>query len=64
MIEWFAMGGHGFFIWSSYGMLALALAIEIGWLRRSRREAEQRAAMTDRSPDSRTYPGASSDAQR
>ena len=43
MSEWLSMGGHGFFIWSSYGMLALALAIEIAVLRRARRAALERA---------------------
>ncbi|MBU6188321.1 MAG: heme exporter protein CcmD [Betaproteobacteria bacterium] len=43
MSEWLSMGGHGFFIWSSYGMLALALVIEIMVLRRSRRSASDRA---------------------
>ena len=43
MSEWLAMGGHGFFIWSSYGMLALALVIEIAVLRRARRAAIDRA---------------------
>ena len=42
MIEWLAMGGHGFFIWSSYGRLALALIVEIAVLRRSRRGAAER----------------------
>ena len=42
MTEWLAMGGHGFFIWSSYGMLVLALIVEIAVLRRSRRDAAER----------------------
>ena len=39
MSEWLAMGGHGFYIWSSYGMLALAIAVELWALRRRRRAA-------------------------
>ncbi|HRO57979.1 MAG TPA: heme exporter protein CcmD [Burkholderiaceae bacterium] len=39
MSEWLAMGGHGFYIWSSYGMLALAVAIELWALRRRRQAA-------------------------
>ena len=39
MNEWLAMGGHGFYIWSSYAMLALAVAIELWTLRRRRRDA-------------------------
>jgi heme exporter protein CcmD len=43
MIDWLAMGGHGFFIWSSYGMLAIAIAIELLVLRNTRRRAFERA---------------------
>ena len=39
MSEWLAMGGHGFYIWSSYGMLALALVVEVWALRRRRSAA-------------------------
>lgn len=28
MMEFFAMGGHGFFIWSSYGVALLVMVIE------------------------------------
>jgi len=53
MSEWLAMGGHGFFIWSSYGMFALALIIEIAVLRRARRSAiEQARAMRSDSSSS------------
>jgi len=44
MLEWLAMGGHGFFIWSSYGMLLAALIVEVIWLRHSRKQAMHRAA--------------------
>lgn len=44
MLDWLAMGGHGFFIWSSYGMLALALLVEVVWLRQARKQALERAA--------------------
>ena len=43
MTEWLAMGGHGFFIWSSYGMLVIALIVEVLALRRSRRTAIDQA---------------------
>ena len=39
MMEWLAMGGHGFFVWSSYGALAIALIVEITALGRARRNA-------------------------
>ena len=29
MIDWLQMGGYGFYVWSSYGMLALAIAVEL-----------------------------------
>ncbi|HLS57264.1 MAG TPA: heme exporter protein CcmD [Zeimonas sp.] len=44
MIEWLAMGGYGFYVWSSYGMLAIALIVELVLLRRQRRESWRRAA--------------------
>lgn len=43
MSEWLAMGGHGFYIWSSYAALALAIAVELAWLSRSRRKSLERA---------------------
>ncbi|HEY0878426.1 MAG TPA: heme exporter protein CcmD [Zeimonas sp.] len=43
MIDWLQMGGYGFYVWSSYGMLALAIAVELFALRRQRRNAERRA---------------------
>ncbi|MCL4744763.1 MAG: heme exporter protein CcmD [Burkholderiaceae bacterium] len=39
MIEWLEMGGYGYFVWSSYGALAIAVAIELGALRRRTRQA-------------------------
>ena len=39
MSEWLAMGGHGFYIWSSYAMLALCVAAELWSLRRGRQSA-------------------------
>ncbi|MCD6733049.1 MAG: heme exporter protein CcmD [Burkholderiaceae bacterium] len=44
MSEWLAMGGYGFYVWNSYGMLAIALIVELAWLRRHRRESWRRAA--------------------
>lgn len=43
MSEWLAMGGHGFYIWSSYGALALAIAAELIWIKRERRRSLERA---------------------
>jgi heme exporter protein CcmD len=39
MSEWFAMGGHGYFIWMSYAMTALAVGIELWSIRHRRRQA-------------------------
>lgn len=39
MIEWLSMGGYGFYVWGSYGVLALAIAIELWQLRRRRASA-------------------------
>jgi heme exporter protein D len=46
MSEWLAMGGYGFFVWSSYGALALAIAIELWALRRRRARAREHVRQT------------------
>ena len=46
MSDWLAMGGYGYFVWSSYGMLALAIAIELWLLRRRRSRAITRLRET------------------
>ena len=59
MIEWLAMGGYGFYVWSSYGMLAIALVVELVWLRRHRRESLRRVAemRAERSTAGASRPG-------
>lgn len=42
MSEWLAMGGYGYFVWSSYGALAVAIALELWQLRRRRARAQAR----------------------
>ncbi|MGD9941849.1 MAG: heme exporter protein CcmD [Burkholderiaceae bacterium] len=42
MKDFLHMGGYGFYVWSSYGMLAAALLIELVGLHRRRRGAWQR----------------------
>ena len=37
--EFFAMGGHGFYVWGSYGVAAAAIALEIWALARRSRAA-------------------------
>lgn len=39
MTTFFSMGGYGFFVWGSYGMLAVAITLEIWQLRRRRAAA-------------------------
>ena len=34
MSEFFAMGGYGFYVWGSYGVAALCIAVEIWTLRK------------------------------
>jgi len=46
MNEFLAMGGHGFFVWGSYGVTAVALAIEVFFLRARRRAAVAAATST------------------
>ena len=41
--EFFAMGGHGEFVWGSYAVFALCVALE-PWLARRRRHAALHAA--------------------
>ncbi len=46
MNDFLAMGGHGFFVWSSYGVTAVVLAIELFSLRARRRAAMKQASTT------------------
>jgi heme exporter protein D len=39
--EFFAMGGYGLYVWGSYGVTVLAIAIEILALRARRARASQ-----------------------
>ena len=40
-----SMGGYGFYIWCSYGALALAIIVEVWSLRRRRAQALELARM-------------------
>lgn len=42
MSEFFAMGGHGFYIWASYGATALFMVIEVIAVMRGKRTVEKR----------------------
>ena len=46
MSVFFAMNGYGFYVWSAYGMAALALTIEIIVLRSRRKAALDHARRT------------------
>ena len=46
MNTFFAMNGYGFYIWSAYGVAALALAIEFIALRSRRTAALEQARLT------------------
>jgi heme exporter protein CcmD len=43
MNEFLAMGGSGFYIWGSYGMAALLVALEIVFVRARKRAADTAA---------------------
>lgn len=43
MSDFLHMGGYGFFVWGSYGVAAVVLALEIVLLRRRRRAALHQA---------------------
>ena len=49
MIEFFAMNGYGYYVWSAYGVTALAFAVELAALRSHRKSvlAEARLAVPD-----------------
>ena len=44
MSDFLAMGGHGFYIWASYGVTALFMIVEVIAVRRSTRTVEKRLA--------------------
>ena len=56
MSEFFAMNGYGFYVWSAYGVSALALAIELRALRSRRRAVLEEARLAQ--PDAPAVPGA------
>ncbi len=42
MAEWFAMGGHGFYVWGSYAVTALFMIVEAILVVRQKRTLLQR----------------------
>ena len=51
MTDFFHMGGYGFFVWGSYGMMAAAIALELWLLRRRRRHAIRQAELNSQEND-------------
>ena len=45
MTEFFAMNGYGFYVWSAYGVSALALILELRALRSRRRAVLEEARL-------------------
>ena len=46
MSTFFAMNGYGFYIWSAYGVAALALAVELIMLRSRRKAVLEQAQLS------------------
>jgi heme exporter protein CcmD len=58
MTEFFAMNGYGFYVWSAYGVAALALAIEVSALRSRRRAVLEEARLVQpEAPATAASPG-------
>lgn len=51
MMEYLAMGGHGPFVWGSYGVALLVLVGEMIWLRRRRLALRRQLARLARLSD-------------
>ncbi len=43
MIQFLDMGGYAFYVWTSYGIVAAGIILNIVWARRSLRQARQDA---------------------
>jgi len=46
MSEFFAMGGYAWYVWMSYGACALALALELTFVRARRKRALEELRMS------------------
>ena len=56
MTDFFAMNGYGFYVWSAYGVAALALVVEVVALRSRRRAVLEEARLVQ--PESPALTGA------
>jgi heme exporter protein D len=54
--DFLAMGGYGFYVWSSYGITALVIVVELISLRARRHAAIEEAQLAG--PDTTTRPPA------
>jgi len=50
MMDYFAMGGYGFYVWGSFGGTALVVLIEVLALRARRRAALREARADEETP--------------
>lgn len=48
MLEALDMGRYAFYVWASYGVTAVALVVEVIWLRQRRRTIERRVGRSIR----------------
>ena len=37
--DFWAMGGYGVYVWGSFGVTAILMALEVGWVRQQRQRA-------------------------
>jgi heme exporter protein D len=37
--DFWAMGGYGLYVWGSFGVTALCIVIEAGWVKKARNQA-------------------------
>ena len=53
MSAFFAMNGYGFYVWSAYGLAAVAIVVEVLLLRSQRRAvlAQARSTASESMPD-------------
>jgi len=50
MSDFFAMGGYAWYVWMSYGACALALSVEVAFVRARRRRALDELRMSAPEP--------------
>jgi heme exporter protein D len=55
--EYLAMGGYGFYIWSSYGVMAIVIGVEIIAVRARRRTILEEARLALPESTSTVFPG-------